>query len=127
VPPPAGTTATTSGEPRPAGPAGLAPAAAPAAPAPASPAAETTAAAIATASIVLRASHAFCEPSLDDRAPSLRARYEGLKPGRHDIYCTMPQGGPKHHVASYNIQPGTRPSLVIVPGPDGRPTLARPD
>ena len=81
----------------------------------------------ASAGISLRASHGFCEPSLDDHEPSLRASYSGLSPGPHDVYCTVPQGGPKVLVARYELRPGTRPSLSIVPGPAGKPMLARPD
>jgi hypothetical protein len=79
------------------------------------------------AGIALRASHGFCEPSLDDHPPSLRATYAGLEAGLHDVYCTMPQGGPKVLVARYLLRAGTRPSLSIVPGPDGKPQLARPE
>jgi serine/threonine-protein kinase len=79
------------------------------------------------AGISLRASHGFCEPSLDDHPPSLRATYAGLEAGLHDVYCTMPQGGPKLLVARYALRAGTRPSLSIVPGPDGKPQLARPE
>jgi serine/threonine-protein kinase len=77
------------------------------------------------ASLTLRASYGFCEPSLDAQAPSLRANYNDLSPGRHDIYCTMPQGGPKVHVTTYDLRPGARASLVIVPGPVGRPIIGR--
>jgi serine/threonine-protein kinase len=80
-----------------------------------------------TASVVLRASHGFCEPSLDNLRPSLRASYNDLTAGPHEIYCTLPQGGGKVHVASYDLRPGTRPSLTIVPGPNGRPVLGRPE
>ncbi len=79
----------------------------------------------ALASVVLRASYGFCEPSLDAQAPSLRASYTGLSPGPHAIFCTMPQGGPKLRVATYELRPGARTSLVIVPGPDGRPIIGR--
>ncbi|MEP6655233.1 MAG: protein kinase [Myxococcales bacterium] len=80
-----------------------------------------------TASVVLRASHGFCEPSLDSLRPSLRASYNDLTAGPHEIYCTLPQGGAKVHVASYDLRAGTRPSLTIVPGPEGRPVLGRPE
>jgi len=83
--------------------------------------------AVLPAGISLRASHGFCEPSLDDHPPSLRATYAGLEAGLHDVYCTMPQGGPKVLVARYALRAGTRPSLSIVPGPDGKPQLARPE
>ncbi|MBC8133119.1 MAG: serine/threonine protein kinase [Deltaproteobacteria bacterium] len=80
-----------------------------------------------TASVVLRASHGFCEPSLDGHPPSLRAKYNDLAPGPHEIFCTLPQGGGKIRVATYNLRPGTRPSLTIVPGPNGHPVLGRPE
>jgi len=95
------------------------------------PAAPPAAAAVAPdtptqkASLTLRASYGFCEPSLDAQAPSLRANYNDLSPGRHDIFCTMPQGGPKVHVTTYDLRPGARASLVIVPGPAGRPIIGR--
>jgi serine/threonine-protein kinase len=76
-------------------------------------------------SVELRASHGFCEPSLDDHPPSLRASYNDLAPGPHEIYCTLPQGGGKVHVASYDLRPGKRSSLIIVVGTDGRPVLGR--
>ena len=79
----------------------------------------------ARASLVLRASYGFCEPSLDAQKPSLRATYNDLVPGHHDIFCTLPQGGAKVHVSAYDLRPGARVSLVIVPGPDGRPIIGR--
>jgi tRNA A-37 threonylcarbamoyl transferase component Bud32 len=81
----------------------------------------------ATARVVLRASHGFCEPSLDGHPPSLRASYDNLAAGPHEIFCTLPQGGGKVHVATYDLRPGTRPNLIIVPGPEGRPVLGRPE
>ena len=81
----------------------------------------------ATAGVILRASHGFCEPSLDDGPPSLRASYSGLAPGPHEIYCTLPQGGPKVHVATFPLRAGSQPSLIIVRGADGHPALARPE
>jgi hypothetical protein len=79
----------------------------------------------AKASLVLRASYGFCEPSLDAQKPSLRATYSDLAPGHHDIFCTLPQGGAKVHVTAYDLRPGAKVSLVIVPGPDGRPIIGR--
>jgi serine/threonine-protein kinase len=79
----------------------------------------------AKASLVLRASYGFCEPSLDAQKPSLRATYNDLAPGHHDIFCTLPQGGAKVHVSAYDLRPGAKVSLVIVPGPDGRPIIGR--
>jgi Protein kinase domain len=89
--------------------------------------ADRAAPAPATASVVLRASHGFCEPSLDAHPPSLRASYDNVIPGPHEIFCTLPQGGRKVHVAIYDLRPGTRASLIIVPGADGRPILGRPE
>jgi serine/threonine-protein kinase len=80
---------------------------------------------VAKASLVLRASYGFCEPSLDAQKPSLRATYNDLAPGHHDIFCTLPQGGAKVHVTGYDLRPGAKVSLVIVPGPDGRPIIGR--
>ena len=80
-----------------------------------------------TGGVVLRASHGFCEPSLDDHPPSLRASYRDLAPGPHEIFCTLPQGGGKIHVATYDLRPGRSPSLIIVPGSDGRPSLGHPE
>jgi hypothetical protein len=83
---------------------------------------------VAAASIVLHASQGFCEPSLDDSRPSLRVSvYSNLTPGPHIIYCTLPQGGGKVKVATYDLRPGARPSLIIVRGPGGRPILSRPE
>jgi hypothetical protein len=90
----------------------------------AAPAAPVTPA--ATAAITLRASQGFCSPSLDDRPPALRPIYQGLAPGSHRVYCTSP-GGARILVATYELRPGTHPSLVIVQGPDGRPSLGRPE
>ncbi|HEY8926901.1 MAG TPA: hypothetical protein VIU64_21105, partial [Polyangia bacterium] len=92
---------------------------------PPAPAAAPAAGPVQKASLTLRASYGFCEPSLDAQAPSLRASYNDLSPGRHDIFCTMPQGGPKVHVTTYDLRPGARASLVIVPGPAGRPIIGR--
>lgn len=80
---------------------------------------------LAKASLVLRASYGFCEPSLDAQKPSLRATYNDLTPGHHDIFCTLPQGGAKVHVTAYDLRPGAKVSLVIVPGVDGRPIIGR--
>jgi len=81
--------------------------------------------AVAKASLALHASYGFCEPSLDAHPPSLRANYTGLPAGAHEIYCTLPQGGPKLHVATYDLPAGARASVVIIPGPDGRPIIGR--
>ena len=75
--------------------------------------------------MALHASYGFCEPSLDGHPASLRASYSGLLPGPHEIYCTLPQGGPKLHVATYDLRAGARASVVIIPGPDGRPIIGR--
>ena len=88
------------------------------------PVAKATPAA-AKASVALHASYGFCEPSLDAQPASLRANYSGLSPGAHEIYCTLPQGGPKLHVATYELRAGARASVVIIPGPDGRPIIGR--
>jgi hypothetical protein len=83
---------------------------------------------LATASVRLRASHGFCEPSLDEKPPSLNASYDNLVPGPHQIYCTLPQHGAKIHVKSYDLKPGTRANLIIVPdATNGRPVLGRPE
>jgi Protein kinase domain len=79
-----------------------------------------------TAGITLRASQGFCSPSLDDRPAALRPIYQAVPTGTHRVYCTLP-GGARVLVATYELRPGTHPSLVIVPGPDGRPTLGRPE
>ena len=79
----------------------------------------------ARASLELRASRGFCEPSLDQYPPGQGAKYPDLPPGPHVVYCTLPQGGPKEYVTTYVLRPGTRPSLTVVPGPDGRPMLGR--
>jgi hypothetical protein len=99
--------------------------------APAVPASPPTPAAVAarptpTASLALRASQGFCSPSLDDRPASIHPSYDHLAPGVHHLFCTLP-GGAKVFVANYDLRPGTRPNLVIVPGADGRPQLSLPD
>jgi len=80
---------------------------------------------VAKANLALHASYGFCEPSIDEHPPSLRASYRDLTPGPHEIYCTMPQGGAKLHVGTYALRPGARASVVIIPGPDGRPIIGR--
>ncbi|HET6284685.1 MAG TPA: serine/threonine-protein kinase [Polyangia bacterium] len=79
-----------------------------------------------TASLTIRASQGFCSPSMDDHPAKIRPVYEGVAPGVHRIYCTLP-GGEKHLVGSYDLRPGTRPNLAIIPGPGGKPVLARPE
>jgi serine/threonine-protein kinase len=79
-----------------------------------------------TAGITLRARQGFCSPSLDDRAPALRPIYEGVPVGRHQVFCTLP-GGTRELAGSYELRAGTHPDLIIVPGPDGHPTLGRPE
>jgi serine/threonine-protein kinase len=88
------------------------PSAAPAAPAP-------------TAGITLRARQGFCSPSLDDRPPALRPIYESVAVGRHDVFCTLPDGE-RVLAGTYELRAGTHPDLIVLPGPDGRPTLGRP-
>jgi hypothetical protein len=46
--------------------------------------------------------------------------------GRHQVFCTLP-GGSRELAGSYELRAGTHPDLIIVPGPDGRPTLGRPE
>jgi hypothetical protein len=79
-----------------------------------------------TAGITLRARQGFCSPSLDDRTPALRPIYKGVPVGQHKVYCTVPGRG-RELAGTYELRAGTHPDLVIVPGPDGRPTLARPE
>jgi serine/threonine-protein kinase len=79
-----------------------------------------------TAGITLRARQGFCSPSLDDRTPALRPIYQGVPVGAHKVYCTVPGRG-RELAGTYELRAGTHPDLVIVPGPDGRPTLARPE
>ncbi|HXI55048.1 MAG TPA: serine/threonine-protein kinase [Polyangia bacterium] len=95
------------------------PGAATAASSPASPSS------LATASLVLRASQGFCSPSVDEQPAKVRPVYEQLAAGPHKIFCTLP-GGAKHLAGTYQLLPGTRPNLVVIPGPDGVPILARP-
>jgi serine/threonine-protein kinase len=80
---------------------------------------------LANASLVIRASEGFCSPSVDQQPAKIRPVYEHIAPGSHQIFCTMP-GGAKHLAGTYELLPGTRPNLVVVPGPDGTPVLARP-
>jgi hypothetical protein len=111
------------------------PAPAPVAPAPVSPpepAALPTVAAspplprpAPTAGITLRARQGFCSPSLDERPPALRPIYEGVPVGRHEVFCTLPDGG-RVLAGTYDLRAGTHPDLIVLPGPDGRPTLGRP-
>jgi len=106
----------------------LAPAAAtepPPAPVGATPTATAPGGGLATASLIVRASQGFCSPSVDEQPAKIRPVYDHIAPGSHKIFCTMP-GGAKHLAGTYELLPGTRPNLVVVPGPDGAPVLARP-
>jgi hypothetical protein len=122
----------SAGEPQPAAPTPPAePASEPArVPAPVVAATPPAVAPVLTpARLVLRAAQGFCSPSLDDHPPSIHPSYDGVAPGVHRIYCTLPlppPRGTKVLVASYNLRPGAQPNLVIVPGPDGKPALGRP-
>jgi hypothetical protein len=78
-----------------------------------------------TAGITLRARQGFCSPLLDDRPAALRPIYEGVAVGRHDVFCTLP-GGARVLAGTYELRAGTHPDLIVLPGPDGRPTLGRP-
>jgi hypothetical protein len=49
-----------------------------------------------------------------------------VAPGVHRLFCTLP-GGARIFVSDYDLHPGTRPNLVIIPGADGRPVLSRPE
>jgi serine/threonine-protein kinase len=80
---------------------------------------------LANASLVIRASEGFCSPSVDQQPAKIRPIYDHIAPGTHQIFCTMP-GGAKHLAGTYELLPGTRPNLVVVPAPDGMPVLARP-
>jgi hypothetical protein len=82
--------------------------------------------AMPTGALTLRASQGFCSPSLDDRPAALQPVYDRVPAGAHRIFCTPP-GGLRALVAVYELRAGTHPSLVIVPGPGGRPTLGRVD
>jgi hypothetical protein len=107
------------------------PAAAPEAPPPPPPPAPAPSAAPApappepTAAITLRARQGFCSPSLDDRPAALRPIYQGVPVGPHEIFCTIPGRG-RELAGTYELRAGTHPDLIVVPGPDGHPTLARP-
>jgi hypothetical protein len=63
---------------------------------------------------------------MDDHPAKIRPVYEGVAAGVHRIYCTLP-GSEKQLVGTYDLRPGTRPNLAIVPGPDGKPVMARPE
>jgi serine/threonine-protein kinase len=80
---------------------------------------------VATAGITLRARQGFCSPSLDERPAAIRPIYEGVPVGRHDVFCTLPGGG-RVRAGTYELRAGTHPDLIVLPGPDGRPTLGRP-
>ena len=80
---------------------------------------------LSTASLVIRASQGFCSPSVDQQPAKIRPIYDHIAAGTHQIFCTMP-GGAKHLAGTYELLPGTRPNLVVVPGPNGAPVLARP-
>jgi serine/threonine-protein kinase len=121
APEPTTTVATaTTAAPSPA----TTPAPSPPAPAPPTPPVARPAP-VLTAGITLRARQGFCSPSLDDRAPALRPIYEGVAVGRHDVFCTLP-GGERVLAGTYELRAGTHPDLIVLPGPDGRPTLGRP-
>jgi hypothetical protein len=123
---------------RPAAAVGVAasppPTAAPAGPTPATPPAPAVAPPVPiapatpapSASLVLRASQGFCSPSMDDQPASIHPSYEHVISGVHRIYCTLP-GQPRTFVADYDLRAGGRANLVIIPAPDGKPTLSRPD
>lgn len=78
-----------------------------------------------TAGIALRARQGFCSPALDDRPAALRPIYKGVSVGHHEIYCTLP-GGDRVLAGTYELQAWTHPDLIVLPGPDGHPTLGRP-
>jgi serine/threonine-protein kinase len=92
------------------------------APAPPPPPVAPRPAAPPTAGITLRARQGFCSPSLDDRPPALRPIYEAVPVGSHEVYCTLP-GGDRVLAGTYELRVGTHPDLIVLPGPDGRPTL----
>ena len=95
-------------------------------PAPAIPPPAPRAPPALTAGITLRARQGFCSPSLDDRPPgAIRPIYEDVAVGRHEIFCTLP-GGERMLAGTYELRAGTHPDLIVLPGPDGRPTLGRP-
>jgi hypothetical protein len=62
---------------------------------------------------------------VDEQPAKVRPVYEQIAAGPHKIFCTLP-GGAKHLAGTYQLLPGTRPNLVVIPGPDGVPILARP-
>jgi serine/threonine-protein kinase len=114
APPPAEAAPVVTAPPTPASTAAPPPAPLPSDPAPAP-----------TAGITLRARQGFCSPSLDELPPALRPIYEGVAVGTHQVFCTLP-GGERVLTGTYELRAGTHPDLIVLPGPDGRPTLGRP-
>src|SRR5262249_6432713 len=98
---------------------------APSPPAPPPTAAATRPAPAPTAGITLRARQGFCSPSIDDPPPAIRPIYEGVAVRQHDVFCTLP-GGERVLAGTYELRAGTHPDLIVLPGPNGRPTLGRP-
>ncbi len=76
--------------------------------------------------VQLFATGAICYPSLDDQATSVfMPRYEGVAPGRHEIFCARNKGGTKELVGEIDLPPGARVERTVTQK-DGTLILARP-
>jgi hypothetical protein len=76
-------------------------------------------------SVEIRARNLFCDPSLDDDAPSISPAVSQPREGKHRVYCTLP-GGTRHLVAVMHIAeflPGAPFQIHIKKGENGKPTL----
>jgi hypothetical protein len=73
-------------------------------------------------SVKLRATQAFCLPSLDDRPPKYSpAEYRDVTPGKHQVSCSLELNGPRIPVGEIEVGPGGSVDKQVARGPDGRP------
>jgi hypothetical protein len=76
------------------------------------------------ATVTLRASRAFCDPSLDQRPPGLSPNvYADITPGDHQVFCRMPDGE-KVPLGNFRVLPQAQTILIVKDKQTGRPTLA---
>jgi hypothetical protein len=77
--------------------------------------------------VKLLASNAFCDPSLDSRAPGLSPIvYEDVEPGEHQVFCRMP-GGEKVALGGVHVparERGEHTIQIVKVKETGRPQLA---
>lgn len=79
----------------------------------------------APSTVRLFARFAFCFPSLDDDdARKAPPRSYTVTAGPHEVYCALTAEGPRQHVGTLQVRPGSLMEVNIVPDAQGRPVFS---